>query len=58
MTSIPVAIWRFSDKKFKRIYLKKERPFADFLLHSEMCMKFRTFWNKKECPSLINTEIT
>ena len=22
-----------------------------------MCMKFRTFWNKKECPSLIITEI-
>ena len=22
-----------------------------------MCMKFRTVWNKKECPSLIITEI-
>ena len=22
-----------------------------------MCMKFRTFWNKKEYPSLIITEI-
>ena len=22
-----------------------------------MCMKFRTFWNKKECSSLIITEI-
>ena len=33
MTSFPVAKWRFSDKKFKRIYLKKERHFVDFLLH-------------------------
>ena len=58
MTSIPVAICRFFDNKFKRLSVKKERSFADFLLH---------FWNvheienilskKKEYPSLINTEI-
>ena len=57
MTSIPVAICRFSDNKFKRLYLKKEWLFFDFLLHSEMCMKFRTFWKKKEYPTLISTEI-
>ena len=32
MTSIHVAICRFSGNKFKRFYLKKERPFVDFLL--------------------------
>ena len=39
MTSIPVAISRFSNNKFKRLYLKKERLFMDFLLH---------FWNVHE----------
>ena len=57
MTSIPVAIWRFSDNNFKRLYLKNESLFFNFLLHSEMCMKFRTFWKKEEYPSLIITEI-
>ena len=32
MTSIPVAISRLCDNKFKRFYLKKERLFFDFLL--------------------------
>ena len=44
MTSIPVAIWIFSDKKFKRIYLKKERHFVDFLLH---------FWNVHEIYNIL-----
>ena len=58
MTSIPVAICRFSYKNMKRLYIKKEWPFFDFLLH---------FWNvheiynilkkKEEYPSLIITEI-
>ena len=39
MTSIPVAISKFSDNKFKRFYLKKEGPFVNFLLH---------FWNVHE----------
>ena len=39
MTSIAVAISRFSNNKFKRLYLKKERLFMDFLLH---------FWNVHE----------
>ena len=47
MTSIPVTICRFSDNNFKRLYIKKEWLFFDFLLHSEMCMKFRTFWKKR-----------
>ena len=57
MTSIPVAISRFFYNNFKRLYLKKEWLFFDFLLHSEMCMIFRTFWKKKEYPTLISTEI-
>ena len=39
MTSIPVAIWRFSDNNFKGLYLKKEWLFFGFLLH---------FWNVHE----------
>ena len=33
MTSILVVISRLSDKKFKCLYLKKERVFLDSLLH-------------------------
>ena len=33
MTSIPVAISRLSDNKFKRLYLTKQKVFLDFLLH-------------------------
>ena len=32
MTSIPVAIRRFSDNNFKQLYLKKERLFVNFWL--------------------------
>ena len=32
MTSIPVAIWRFSDNNIKRLDLKKERLFFNFWL--------------------------
>ena len=39
MTSIPVAMSRLSDNKFKRLYLKNEIPYADFLLN---------FWNMHE----------
>ena len=58
MTSIPVAICRFSDNNFKRLYLKKERFFLDL---------FWYFWNvdeiwnilkkKQKFSSLIITEI-
>ena len=57
MTSIPVAVCWFSDKYFKGLYLKKECFFSIFDSISEMCMKFKTFWKKKEYPSLIITEI-
>ena len=39
MTSIPVAIGRDSHYNFKRLYLKKELLFLNFLLH---------FWNVHE----------
>ena len=39
MTSIPVGISRLSDNKSKRLYLKKESVFLDFLLR---------FWNVQE----------
>ena len=39
MSSIPVAIWRFSDNNFKRLYLKKETIFEHFCSH---------FWNVHE----------
>ena len=57
MSNIPVAKCRFSDINFKRFYLNKKRPFFDFYCISEMCTKFRTFWNKEEYPRLIITEI-
>ena len=47
MTSIPVAICRFSGNKFKRFYLKKETPFVDFLLH---------FWNVHEIENIPKNE--
>ena len=57
MTSIPVAISRFSDNKFKPLFLKKKKDFfSTFDCISEMCMKFRTFWKKEKDPSLIITE--
>ena len=43
MTSIPVVICRFSNNKFKRLYLKKEKLFVDFFLH---------FWNKHEIENI------
>ena len=58
MTSIPAAICRFSHNKFKRFYLKKERPFADFLLHFWNVHEIWNILNKKEYDSLIIAEIT
>ena len=58
MTSIPVAICRLSDNKFKRLDLKKERFFLIFFI------KFLKYaWHlehsekKEQYPSLIITEI-
>ena len=39
MTSIPVAICRYSGKNFKRFDLKNETHFVNFLVH---------FWNVNE----------
>ena len=58
MTSIPVAICRLSDNKYKCLDLKKERLFFKFVIKFLKCA-----WNlersekKEEYPSLITTEI-
>ena len=58
MRSIPVAICRVSDNKFKRFYLKKKDTFIRFFIEF---LKYA--WNlehsekKEECPSVIITEI-
>ena len=44
MTSIPVAMCTFSDKNFKRPYLKKERLFFHFLLR---------IWNVHEIENIL-----
>ena len=44
MTIIPVAIFRFSDNNFKRLYLKKESLFVNFVLH---------FWNAHEIYNIL-----
>ena len=57
MTSIPVAITRFSAINFKRLYLKKKRHFFRFLIAFLKCA-----WNlehsekKEEYSSLSITE--
>ena len=58
MTSIPVAIWRFSDNNFKHRFLKKERLFFEFFIPFLICA-----WNlehsekKEKYDSLIITEM-
>ena len=44
MTSIPVAICRFSDNNFKRFYLKNKTHFGDFWLN---------FWNVHEIYKIL-----
>ena len=44
MTSIPVAISRFSANNFKRLYLKKKPDFFGFLLF---------FWNLHEIYKIL-----
>ena len=68
MSSIPVAICRFSGNNFKRFY-QEEKTFyglfiarrKDFLwivyCFSQMCMKFRTFWKKTLTPDEYSTLI-
>ena len=58
MTSIPLAMWRFSDNNFKRLYLKKERLFVDFWLDFWNVHEMKNILKKKEeYPSLIITQI-
>ena len=58
MTSIPVALSRFSANNFKRLYLKKKTYFFRFLIAFLKCA-----WNlehsekKEKYPSPIITEI-
>ena len=47
MTSIPVAISRFSNNNFKRLYLKKERLFVDIWLY---------FWNVPEIYNVLKNK--
>ena len=49
MKSIPVAICRFSNNKFKRFYLQKETLFGDFFLH---------FWNVHESENILKKKKT
>ena len=44
MISITVAKCRFSNNKFKCLYLKKEKLFVDFFLH---------FWNVHEIENIL-----
>ena len=44
MTSIPVAISRFSDNNFKRFYLKEESLFVNFFFY---------FWNVHEIYNIL-----
>ena len=47
MTRFPVAIYRFSDNKFKRLYLKKESLFVDFWLY---------FWNVHQIYNVLKNK--
>ena len=47
MTSIPVAICRFSYNKFKRFYLKRESLLADIWLY---------FWNVHEIYNVLKNK--
>ena len=56
MTSISVALCRFSGNNFKRFYLKKKRHFVDFLLIFGNVHEIWSILEKKEeYPSLIIT---
>ena len=48
MSSIPVAILRFSDKNFKRFYLKKKTHFVNFWMHFRNVHEIYNILNKKK----------
>ena len=57
MTSIPVAMWIFLTT-ISNAFISKSKDFLSICNWiSEMFFKFRTFWKKKEYPSLIIAEI-
>ena len=57
MTSIPVAICRFSDNNFKGLYLKKDWFFLDFFFpFLKYAWSLKHSEKKEEYPSLIITE--
>ena len=58
MTSIPVAISRFSENNFKRLYLEKKTHFFRFLIpFLKYAWNLEHSWNKEEYASLIISEI-
>ena len=58
MTSIPVAICRLSDNKFKRFYLKKKKTFLRFFIEFlKYAWNLESSEKKEEYPSVIITEI-
>ena len=58
MTTIPVAICRFSDNKFKRFYLKKDFFFCQFWIAFLKCaLNLKHSEKKEQYPNLIITEI-
>ena len=58
MTSIAVAICRFSDNQFKRLYLKKKRLFCQFFIQFLKCAwKLEHFKKKEEYDNPIITEM-
>ena len=48
MSSIPVAIWRFSDNNYKHFYLKKKTHFVNFWLHFRNVHEIKNILNKKK----------
>ena len=57
MRSIPVAICRFSDNTFKRLYLKKKDFFWFFIASLKCAWNLEHSEKKEQYPSLIITEI-
>ena len=58
MTSIPVAIWRFSHNNFKRLYLEKGKAFYRFFNAFLKCaLNLQHSEKKEEYASLIISEI-
>ena len=58
MTSIPVAISRPSDNKFKRLYLKKKETFLRFFIeYLKYGWNLEHFEKKEEYPRVIITKI-